>query len=44
MLQLKRRNCARVQAGMVELIALPFPFSSERKIWPSDVVVVQGGQ
>ena len=44
MLQLKRRNCARVQTEMVELIALPFPFSSEPKIWPSDVVVVQGGQ
>ena len=44
MLQLKRRNCARVQTEMVELIALQFPFSSERKIWPSDVVFVQGGQ
>ena len=44
MLQLKRRNCARVQTETVELIALPFPFSSEPKIWPSDVVFVQGGQ
>ena len=43
MLQLKRRNCARVQTEMV-VIALSFPFSSERKIWPSNVVVVQEGQ
>ena len=34
MLQLKRRNCARVQTETVELIALPFPFSSENlAIW-----------
>ena len=44
MLQLKRRNCARVQTEMVELIALQLPLSSERKIWPSDVVFVKGGQ
>ena len=39
MLQLKLRP-----SSDGELIALPFPFSSERKIWPSNVVVVQGGQ
>ena len=33
-----------IQTEMVELIALPFPFSSERKIGPSNVVFVQGGQ
>ena len=28
---------------MEEFIALPFPFSSERKLWPFHVAVVSGG-
>ena len=31
-----------VQTGMVEFIALPFPFPSKLKIWSFHVVVVQG--
>ena len=42
MLELKRGDRPRVQTEMLEFMALPFPFSSERKIWPSHVVVVQG--
>ena len=42
--ELKRRDRARVQTGMVEFIALPFPFPSKLKIWSFHVVVVQGRQ
>ena len=42
MLELKRGERPRVQTEMLEFIALPFPFSNERKIWPFHVVVVQG--
>ena len=41
-LELKRGDHARVQTEMVEFIAIPFPFSSELKIWSFHVVVVQG--
>ena len=44
MLELKRGDHPQVQTLMLEFIALPFPFSSERKIWPFHVVVVQGWQ
>ena len=42
MLELKRGDRPRVQTEMLEFIALPFPFSNERKTWPFHVVVVQG--
>ena len=41
-MELKRGDHARVQTEMVEFIAIPFPFSSELKIWSFHVVVVQG--
>ena len=40
-LELKRRDRAQVLKGMVEFIALPFPFPSKLKIWSFHVVVVQ---
>ena len=43
-LEIKRRDHTRVQTGMVEFIALPFPFLSKLKIWSLHVVVVQGLQ
>ena len=44
MLELKRRNDARVRSEMVEFITLPFPSSKKQKlkIWSFHVVVVQG--
>ena len=41
MLELKRGDRARVQREMKEFITLPFPYSSELKIWSFHVVVVQ---
>ena len=43
-LELKRLGRARVQAEMLEFIALPFPSSRKLKIWSFHVVVVQGRQ
>ena len=40
----KCRDRARVKTEMVELIVLPFPFSSKLKLWSFHVVVVQGLQ
>ena len=42
MLEVKRGDHPRGQTEMLEFIALLFQFSSERKIWPFHVVVVQG--
>ena len=45
MLELKRRDDARVQTEMVEFIALQFPSSKKKKklkIWSFHVVVLQG--
>ena len=44
MLQLKRGDCPQIQTEMLEFIALPFPFTNERKIWQFHVVVFQGWQ
>ena len=45
MSELKKGHRARVEAVMVEFIALPFPFSSKLKIWSFHcIVVVQGLQ
>ena len=44
MLELKGGDRPRVQTEVLEFIALPFPFSNERNIWPFHVVVVQGWQ
>ena len=41
---MKREDGARVQTEMVELIALPFPFSRKLNIWSFHVIVVQGQQ
>ena len=43
-LGLKRGERVRVQRERVKFIALPFPFSSQLKIWSFHVVVVQGRQ
>jgi len=43
-LKLKRGDRVRVQREIVKFIALPFPFSSQLKIWSFYVVVVQGRQ
>ena len=44
-LELKRGDpCTRVQRETVRFIVLPFPFSSQLKIWTFHVVVVQGWQ
>ena len=43
-LELKRGVRSRVQAEMVEFIALPFSSSKNPKIWSFYVVVVQGRQ
>ena len=44
MLELKRGGHPRVQKEMVEFIALPLPSSKKLKVWPFEVVVVQGRQ
>ena len=44
MLELKRRDHARVQTEIVEFIALPFPFPSKLKFWSFHVLVMQGLQ
>ena len=38
------RGRARVQAEIIQFIALPFPSSKKLKIWSFHVVVVQGRQ
>ena len=43
-LELKRGDLARVQTEMVEIIALPIPFSNRLKIWSFHVVVLQEQQ
>ena len=43
-MELKIGDRARVQTEIVELITLPFPFSSKLKIGSFHVVVVQGQQ
>ena len=40
-MELKRRDRVLV---LVKFIALPFPFSSQLKIWSFNVVIVQGRQ
>ena len=44
LLELKRGGHPRVQKEMVEFIALPLPSSKKLKVWPFEVVVVQGRQ
>ena len=44
MLELRRGGHPRVQKEMVEFIALPLPSSKKLKVWPFEVVVVQGRQ
>ena len=43
-LELRRGDRVRVQRERVKFIALPFPFSSQLKIWSFHVVVVLGRQ
>ena len=43
-LELKRGDLVRFQRDKITFITLPFPFSSQLKIWSCHVVVVQGRQ
>ena len=43
-LELKREDCIWVQREMVEFVVLPFPFSSQLKIWSFHIRVVQWWQ
>ena len=43
-MKLKGGDLARVQTEIVEIIALPIPFSNKVKIWSFHVIVLQGQQ